>query len=300
VRTSLLRRRAPSRGPAESAADADAASAVQRLAVLLEAGLAPARAWAALAEAGDPVAAKVAAADGRVGDTLAAADGAWPQVAVAWRVADTVGAPLAGSLRGFAAALRDAQQSRDDVRVALADPQATAKLVAWLPLVAVFLGIALGFDVVAALSRPLGIVGIGAGLALMITARAWTKRLVRGAQPPPGLPGLRCDLLAIALSSGVSVDRAEEVVAAAGGGDADPETDAVVRLSRATGAPAVELLRAAAADARHRSRTDGRLRAARLGSRLLLPLGLCTLPAFLLLGVGPMLLSVLSGGVVPP
>ena len=33
---------------------------------------------------------------------------------------------------------------------------------------------------------------------------------------------------------------------------------------------------------------------ARLSSRLLLPLGVCTLPAFLLLGVAPMLLSVMS------
>ena len=58
--------------------------------------------------------------------------------------------------------------------------------------------------------------------------------------------------------------------------------------------PAVELLRASAALARHRARVDGRLRAARLSSRLLLPLGVCTLPAFLLLGVAPMLLSVMS------
>ena len=61
------------------------------------------------------------------------------------------------------------------------------------------------------------------------------------------------------------------------------------------GAPAVDLLRSAATDARRRARTDGRLRAARLGARLLLPMGLCTLPAFLLLGVGPMLLSVMAG-----
>ena len=59
-------------------------------------------------------------------------------------------------------------------------------------------------------------------------------------------------------------------------------------------ASAVELLRASAAHARHRARIDGRLRVARLSSRLLLPLGVCTLPAFLLLGVAPMMLSVMS------
>ena len=78
------------------------------------------------------------------------------------------------------------------------------------------------------------------------------------------------------------------------GAGPDRDTDAVLALSRTAGVPAVELLRASASLARHRARVDGRLRAARLSSRLLLPLGVCTLPAFLLLGVAPMLLSVMS------
>ena len=68
---------------------------------------------------------------------------------------------------------------------------------------------------------------------------------------------------------------------------------------RSAGVPAVELLRASSALARHRARVDGRLRAARLSSRLLLPLGVCTLPAFLLLGVAPMLLSVMTSVPLP-
>ena len=66
---------------------------------------------------------------------------------------------------------------------------------------------------------------------------------------------------------------------------------------RATAGAAVELLRSDAALDRHRARVDGRLRAAHLASRLLVPLGVCTLPAFLLLGVAPMMLGVL--GAVP-
>lgn len=88
------------------------------------------------------------------------------------------------------------------------------------------------------------------------------------------------------------------MVEGSGGGAIQPETEGILRLSRIAGAPAIDLLRAAAASARHRARTDGRLRAARLGGRLLVPLGVCTLPAFMLLGVGPMLLSVLTSEVV--
>ncbi|MFT4050926.1 MAG: type II secretion system F family protein [Microbacterium sp.] len=289
-----LRRRAQGADAAQAAAGV---ATVQRLAVLLEAGVAPPRAWRLLADAGDEAAADVAAALPGVGvsDVLAGRGGPWRQVAVAWRVAETVGAPLAASLRRFADALRDAQETRDDVAVALADPAATARLVAWLPLVAIGLGAALGFDVLPTLASPPGIVCVVAGLVLMLVARRWSARLVAKAQPDAELAGLQAETVAIALSAGVSVDRALAVVADAGGGHPGSDVRETLALSQKAGAPAVELLRAHAADARRRGRTEGRLRAARLGSRLLLPMGLCTLPAFLLLGVGPMLLSVLSG-----
>jgi tight adherence protein B len=106
-------------------------------------------------------------------------------------------------------------------------------------------------------------------------------------------------LLAIALSGGVSIDRARRLVREATDSPPDAETDAVLDLSRSAGVPAVELLRASSALARHRARVDGRLRAARLSTRLLLPLGVCTLPAFLLLGVAPMLLSVMTAVPLP-
>lgn len=276
---------------------ADPAARLQRLAVLLEVGITPARAWRLLADSGDDaaIAVSTAAPGVGIGDTLAARTDTWRDVAVAWRVAETVGAPLAPSLRRFAEALRDAQETRDDVAVALADPAATARLVAWLPVVAIGLGAALGFDVVTTLTHPAGIACTTAGVALMLAARRWSSRLVSRAQPSDALAGLQGEAVAIALSSGVSIERALAVVADAGGGPPEPETHEALELSQRAGAPAVDLLRAAAADARRRSRTEGRLRAARLGARLLLPMGLCTLPAFLLLGVGPMLLSVLAG-----
>lgn len=328
-------RRRPSSGEEGAAADAEGvAASVQRIAVLLQAGIAPRRAWEHLATSGDPAArtAVTRIADGAaLGDAIARGGGAWCDVAIAWRVAETVGAPLAHSLRTIAEALREAEASRDDVRVALAEPAATARLIAWLPLVAVALSAALGFDVVRTLGHPVGVACVLAGAMLMLAAHRWTARLVRRAQPPSAVPGLRAELVAVALTGGVSIDRAlavvdeaEEAVRALDveAGRADPRraprrrrsarSDAVVSadddlstdvpsilaLSRTAGAPAVELLRGAAALDRHRSRTEGRLRAARLSSRLLLPLGVCTLPAFLTLGVAPMLLSVVSSSVL--
>ena len=132
------------------------AESVQQLAVLLEAGIAPVRAWQLLAEAGDPVAADVASAPPgtRISEVLDAHGETWRQIAIVWSVAETVGAPLASSLRRFAGALTDAQETRDDVGVALAEPTATARLVGWMPLVAIALGLVLGFDILSTLTQP--------------------------------------------------------------------------------------------------------------------------------------------------
>ena len=281
-------------------AGAAASETVLQLAVLLQAGVAPASAWRHLAAAGDAAASRVTAALERgtpLSDAVAAAGAgdAWPEVSAAWRVATTVGAPLAESLRALATALRDAQEAADDVRVALAEPAGTARLMGWLPLVAVALGALLGFDTLQVLiGNPIGIACLVLGGALIVAAQRWSAALVRRATAGGGIPGLVPELFAIAVSGGVSLERAASIVRDASDAVADAATDAVLSLSRTAGVPAVELLRATAALARHRARVDGRLRAARLSSRLLLPLGVCTLPAFLLLGVAPMLLSVMS------
>lgn len=274
----------------------EVAGTAQRLAVLLQAGVGPMVAWEQLDK---PVARAVA---GRLRAGVAApvaiseAGDAWRELAAAWQVAVAVGAPLADALRSFAAGMRDAVDTIDDVSVALAEPAGTARLMLWLPAAGVLLGVALGFDTARILvTDPRGIACLVAGLALIFAARAWTHALVRRANPPAALPGAGAELLAIALSGGSSIDNARALVAAAAGDSAvSGETDAVLALSRRVGVPAVELLRAEAAEQRRRARTEGRAVAARLGTRLVIPLGVCTLPAFLILGVAPLLLSILD------
>lgn len=283
----------------------DAATSVQTLAVLLQAGAVPLTAWRHLGDTGDEHAAAVVE---RVqqGMTLVAAieseGGAWRDLAAAWEVATTVGAPLAEVLRMIAETLRDAASAADDVRIALAEPAGTARLLLWMPFAGLLLGFALGFDTVSVvLGTPIGAGCVVAGLLLVGAARAWTARLLRRARPSPGTPGMQAELVAVALSGGASVERALRLVdesPASRNGDGR-RIRSVLDLSRAAGVPAAELLRASAAQDRHRSRIDGRLRAAKLSTQLLIPLGVCTLPAFLLLGVAPLLLSVLTSTPLP-
>lgn len=286
--------------------DAGAIGTTMRLAVLLSAGVAAVPAWRHLARDGDPFLASVAATAEVGGDLVAVlrgGGGVWLDVASVWAVATSVGAPLADTLRSAVAALRDAAEVRAEVTVALTEPTATGRLLSWLPLVGLPLGFLLGIDTFSVLvSDPLGLFCTFAGLALVGLARFWVGRLARQAAPPAGIPGWDAELLAVALSSGASIDRARALVAAhrsGARGESDAEVEATLDLSVRAGAPAVELLRGEAWVARQRARTRGREAAARLSTRLLLPLGICTLPAFLLLAVIPAVLGVLRSSVLP-
>ena len=109
----------------------EAAVSVRTLAVLLQAGAVPLNAWRHLAESGDVHAESVVARcdeGAALVDAIEAERGAWADVAAAWDVATTVGAPLAEVLRSLAETMRDTAAAADDVRIALAEPAGTARL----------------------------------------------------------------------------------------------------------------------------------------------------------------------------
>lgn len=285
---------------------------VQRLAVLIGAGLSPAAAWGHVADASsrpDPVLSAVVAAaregvDAATTISRAAgvagqsSDGAWRALGAAWRVATICGAPLAGALRSFAESLRDREAARRDIEVALAGPRATARIVMLLPLIAVLLGLLMGADLIATFSSPLGAACIVAGAFLIVAARRWMRRLLRAAEPRESGEGLALDLLAVAALGGGATEAAAGLVTAElerAGLPVEPERlEALVWFSRRAGAPLAELARSEAAESRAQERADARASAERLAVRLMLPLGACVLPSFVLLGIVPMLLGLLS------
>ena len=286
------------------------AAVTQRLAVLLAAGVAPPSAWEHVATStASPVAARVAGSD-RIPEAIvdAARDAgpleadAWRGLAAAWSVATDAGAPLAPSLREYAASLRSLAQAQREAEVALAAPVATARMVMVLPAVGVLFGIALGFNTLGTLfTTPMGWGCLAVGLGLILLASRWNRRLVRAAQPRSAAPGLQFDLMAIAVGGGTSLDRAMAMVqgATARFGLASDLSvlDAVLDLSRRAGVPAAELLRSEADELRRAASAEAQERAAALSVRLMLPLGLCILPAFMALGVLPLLVTVVSSTV---
>jgi tight adherence protein B len=291
------------------------AAVVQRLAVLMAAGVPPSSAWGYLADVAAPVVARVAdrVRDGTpVAEVLVASldlvdpaeRQAWRALAAAWRVATETGAGLAPSLREFASSLRSLANAQREIAVALAAPVATARLVMALPAVGVLFGLVLGFDTLGILfTTGPGIVCLLLGVVLMLAASLWNRRLVAAAQPRDLTPGIRFELMAIAVSGGGSLDRAaasvDEALDASGFDEAGDRAgvDAVLALSRRAGVPAGELLRSEAEESRRAARAAAASRASVLAVRLMLPLGLCVLPAFMLLGVAPLLIAVVTSTV---
>lgn len=319
VRRGLLRR--SGRDDEEDATDL-LASTAEALAVLLDAGLAPSSAWrhvgaasrlseirrvATRIEGGEPVEDALVAEATRTGRERhgegagsPANDGGLSALAAAWVVAASAGSPLSPALRAAATALRDRADVAREVDVALSGPRSTARLVGWLPLVGVGLSLLLGIDVFGALTgTPVGIALLVAGVGMALWGRTWTAALVRRATPRGDVPGTEEELIVIALRSGLSIDHSRRLVADAEsrlGLDASDgrDVDGVLKLAERAGAPAAELLASAAAQRRRVARAAGRRRASDLGVQLVLPLAVCILPSFLLLGVAPVVLGLIS------
>ncbi|MBI5161171.1 MAG: type II secretion system F family protein [Micrococcales bacterium] len=288
-----------------------AALSVQRLAVLLEAGLAPTAAFQALAAVrpDDPVVRRAAAAadSWTLADELVQAISresgesrrAWSPVAATWLIATEAGAPIAPTLARLADVLRGLAQTARAVEVALAGPVASARILVLLPVIGVALGLLLGFDTGRVLfATPPGWVCLAIGLGLLVAGGLWSRGMLRRARRRHPAPGLGEELVAVALAGGLSPDRALASVRAALHDAGLPvELDgasATLQFARSAGAPAGALLRSEAEEARRSSGADAERAAEVLGVRLMLPLGLCILPAFLVLAVVPVVLSLVG------
>ncbi len=168
-------------------------------------GLAPASvamlaAARAAALRGSPVAAAIrgtasgaflaGSAGGTVGRAAILAGGreqrVWGELAACFEIAEASGCPLADVLTRFAAQLEAEVDSEAARQTALAGPRATVRLLSWLPLMGLGLGMMLGVDPVRILlGNPFGMAALATGSALTVAGRIWSARLVRAAAGPP-------------------------------------------------------------------------------------------------------------------
>ena len=229
----------------------------------------------------------------------------WRVLAVAWRLAEQSGAPLAPALHRIGTALRGLEQLRARRAVLLAGPRATVRLVSALPPLALLLGALLGFDPVPVLLSSLGAVLLAAGTLLLAVGVAWGRALLRRLEREDCVAGIELDLVWVALGGGAppgaAALRAADAIDAFGAEwvpfaafERSGALAAAVAAAQSTGAPLQRLLLEEAVAARARAQARLEQGAERLGVRVLVPMGVCVLPAFIVLGVLPVLIAMLG------
>lgn len=107
---------------------------------------------------------------------------AWSQLAACFDIAEASGCPLADVLSRFAAQLEAEDDAEAARQTALAGPRATVRLLGWLPLLGLGLGVLLGADPFRVLLETAhGIAALALGVVLAVAGRIWSARLVRAA-----------------------------------------------------------------------------------------------------------------------
>src|SRR5690606_12955467 len=121
----------------------------------------------------------------------------WPDLEARWpddvaaaravhavaRLSTELGAAPALLLDDVGAALAQDAEARAERRAAFAGPRTTARVLAWLPVLGLLLGAALGADPwTVLLDGGAGTALLGAGVVLTWAGRRWTGRYLRAAE----------------------------------------------------------------------------------------------------------------------
>ena len=253
----------------------------------------------------------------------AAARSAAASIALACRFSRGLGAPLADILDAIGDSIDDAQAVEEARRVASAGPLMSARVLAALPLVGIVSALALGaspwhFYTGSMVGRGCALLGLLAWVAGIVSCR---RILARARQPDEDTDSaLACDLASAGLACGAAIPRVLDALAAASSSEslswtacalwlgatwdeaweetpswAHPLRDALESAWTSGSAPETMLARSASWERRTRL-AEAKTRAEELSVRLVGPLGACFLPAFLTLGIAPLLAS-LTGGI---
>ena len=249
------------------------------------------------------------------------------------RMSESAGAPLATSLERAAEHAEERIDALLGRQSALAAPRATGRILSWLPLLGLGLGVLMGSDPVGVLTGSiLGALTGLLGLGLAFAGRRWTAALVHRAEAesaashgaeqasnvPPADTALVLELLAAQLRAGLAPLAALGALAEAlnsrplhavcqrlqmgsdwgsawsgsAAGTFGELRDALAPAYTG-GAPSTALLLSLADAHRLSERRAAERAAGKLSVALVVPLGLCSLPAFICLGIVPILISLL-------
>jgi tight adherence protein B len=215
-----------------------------------------------------------------------------------------VGAAPAHTMHAVATALTEAA---DTVRLAQAyqaGPRSAQRIMMALPFFSLLGAVVLGQDVLRVLGASLlGWFLILSAAVLIWIAHVWSTRMINQALTFSWFQGMSAECCAMYVVAGLplgsALDNADTFAEPFLRAQPDCRDDrnelvALVNLARKEGIPVAGLMRAHARYLRSRAHEQLRLQVERLSVRLVIPLGVCILPAFIAVGIIPIVVSMLS------
>lgn len=242
-------------------------------------------------------------------------------VAAACRLTHQIGAPLAEILESVLDTIDETEAAQRSRAVARAGPELTARLLTALPLVGVLAATGFGIDVLELwMSGGPATFAAVIGVALWVAGHTWSNRLIRQASASAYQtvdPAVMLDLLVASLRAGASIPRSLQALGKACKEPAfercatllcvgapfealekqcetSQQLDLIAALKPAWtfGASPTPLLRLSGTRIRASRSTKAQEEAERLAIRLVIPLGICLLPAFVAIGVVPIISTI--------
>lgn len=222
-----------------------------------------------------------------------------------WSVSLASGGSVAGAISNLGETVAADERHLRDVELAFAGPRATAKLVGWLPGFGLLVAQLFGLNPIGAIfTKPLAMFSVAIGLGLLVGGSYWAKSILAKAQPPLGDPGLIFDLVRCGVDAGLPLAASIHQSAASYETHLDeyPSPDSLAEIerlgvrNREAGASLKALLASAALLVRDTRRFENEKKIAKLSVKLMVPLGLLTLPGFVCLAIAPIGISLLSSG----
>ncbi len=205
------------------------------------------------------------------------------------RLSIDAGSPAIDAARVLARVQTIENETRDEIEQAQQVPISTKKLMLWLPWFGLMLAELTGLGVFQALLSPVGLLLLGIAAGLSYLGHRISERMIKAAtemSKPPQQPMLK---LAIFVQTGIQLGEALRLC------DISKQSE-LIQFALQSGANLKLLLQSQIESDMAAWRNRSLVSAKQLSVRLMLPLGLTTLPAFLLLTVAPILLGVLTKG----
>jgi tight adherence protein B len=198
-----------------------------------------------------------------------------------------VGAPLVPTLKVLEQQLIHQERAQAELAQAQAVPEATRKLLLWLPVGTVVLSQLAGLETFKAFMEPIGLVALVLALGLLYLGARLTARMLKSFRAPPDREVKELIALKICLSAGMGL---KEIRSRLSGRTIEAER--LILLSERTGAALGSLIDSQIETLNQRAISNQLTSAKKLSVSLLIPLSATTLPAFLLLTIVPMVIGI--------